>query len=61
MLMKKHEGNLVLVAMVAFDGKQLCREKELIEWFKKNIKKCINYTDLGKLKKHLEIYAQDGG
>jgi hypothetical protein len=53
---KKHEGKLVLVALTHVDASQLCGEKGWIEWFKKNIKKRFNYTDMGKLKKHLKIW-----
>jgi hypothetical protein len=48
---KKHEGKLVLLALTHVDDTQLCGEKKWIEWFKENIKKRSNYTDLGKLTK----------
>jgi hypothetical protein len=55
---KRHEGKLVLIALTHVDDTQLCGEKEWIEWFKKGIKQRFNYTDLGKLKKHLGIWYE---
>lgn len=55
---ERHEGRLVLLALLHVNDTQLRGEQQWIEWFKKNIKKRFNYTDLGTLKKHLGIWYE---
>jgi hypothetical protein len=52
----KHENNkLVLMAVIHVDDTMLAGKPEWIEWFKKGIGKRFDYTDQGKLKKHLGV------
>jgi hypothetical protein len=52
---KINEGKIVLIAITHVDDTELCGTKVWIEWFKSNVKQHFNYTDMGKLKRHLGI------
>jgi hypothetical protein len=55
-LYKKDEQEPVLIAMVFIDNMLLLGIWSEINNYKVQIKKRFGYTDLGKLKKHLEVW-----
>jgi hypothetical protein len=49
------DNNAVLIAVYFVDDTLLIGAKEEVEWLKKRIKKRFEYTDLGKLRRHLGV------
>jgi hypothetical protein len=52
---KHDEGKLVLMAVIHVDDTLLTGTQEWVDWFKKGIGKRFDYTDQGKLSKHLGV------
>jgi hypothetical protein len=55
---RKRGNKVCLVAMTHVDDTILFGPKQEIEWFKVGVKKRFNYSDLGKLKKHLGVWYE---
>jgi hypothetical protein len=60
-----NEGNLVLMAVIHVDDTLLAGHPDWINWYKEGIGKRFDYTDQGKLSKHLgvtyEWYEDENG
>jgi hypothetical protein len=54
----KRDNKICLIAMTHVDDTILFGPKREIEWFKVGVKKRFNYSDLGKLKKHLGVWYE---
>jgi len=57
---KDGKHNLVLLAVVFVDNVLLVGTEKMVKWFKTKILTRFNYTDLGKLQKHLGLWYKWG-
>jgi hypothetical protein len=57
---KNGKHNLVLLAVVFVDNVLLVGTEKMVKWFKTKILTRFNYTDLGKLQKHLGLWYKWG-
>ena len=57
---KNEQSETELIAAIYVDDTMLVGTNEKIEWFKRSINRRFNYSDLGKLKKHLGIWYEWG-
>jgi len=55
---KDLEGNTILI--VGVHDCLVCGKWEVIEWWRQNVKKKFNISDLGKISKHISVWYEEG-